>query len=125
MSLKKDNSNKSLVHLLRTNNFMNICCIIENRILHCYFLEQSEQLKYSFSHFHVWVGSVVQNSEWPICRLWFGPNSLGGVKFRLIVQVDFFNDDWCTGDVIKQKSHFSWSCGLVPLCLTTNVTWRR
>ena len=23
---------------------MNICCIIDNKILHCYFLEQSEQL---------------------------------------------------------------------------------
>ena len=41
---------------------------------------------------------------------------------REISRSIFFNDNWCTGDVIKQKSHFLWSCGLVPLCLTTSIS---
>ena len=98
---------------------MNICCIIiDNKILGLffYFLGQSEELLTAFGIFMRGLVLLCKT------RLWFGPNSLGGVKFRSIVQVNFFNDDWCTGEVIKQKNHFLWSCGLVPLCLRSHHT---
>ena len=62
--------------MLRTNNFMNTFCIIDNKILHCYLLEQSEQLiaLRIFMCGLVYSGSQSHTTRRVAsCSLWYAP----------------------------------------------------
>ena len=74
--------------MLRTHTFMNIYAIIDNKISYYYFfkfLEQSEHILQllAFSCVGWFCCAKLRMAHLPF--FWFGPNLLGGVKFRLIV----------------------------------------
>ena len=95
---------------------MNICCIIDNKILHCYFLEQSEQLIQLFEFSCVgWLCCAKPRMAHLSFVVWYQLARQREISFNRLGH--FFNDDWCTGDDIKQKSHFFMVTWVVSLVL--------